>query len=427
MADEISKELTVLQADQDGNEQSGRSRKVKVFVLGGIILLAVIVFVAFFLWRNRSDEGAETVKVAVSMPFHLKAGEDILNGVTLAFEAVNYHADRVRVELVMLNDGNEAGAWQEVLEEQNALEMAADPDIVAYLGPLNSGAAKISMPVLNEAGIVQVSPGNTWPGLTKEGFFPAEPIIFYPTGRRHYARVVTTDDLQGPAGAVWAEELGFKTVYIVDDGEAYGKGIADLFRARAKALGMTVLKQRTIDKTSADFSVEVADIARLNPDLVYYGGNVPNGITILLRQMRDAGIEAQFMGPDAMIDRDFILRTGAENVEGALATTVGALARHIGTEKADAFYAAYVQRFKEEPGVFSLFGFEAAQVVLAGIERAGTKDRTGIREAVMNTKDYDGLLGTWSFDENGDTTLKLMSGNVIRDGKFEHVKTLRVP
>ena len=391
-------------------------------IIGVIVVVVVGILLALFTIR-----GPDAAKVVVSVPLGGSGGRDILNGITLALEEADYRAGDVRVELVPLDDGNAKGVWQEDLEGDNAEVAAADEAVVAYLGPFNSGAAEISMPILNQAGIVQISPGNTWPGLTKEGFLPGQPDIFYPTGERHYVRVVPTDDFQGPAAAIWAKDLGFNSVYIVDDGEAYGKGIADLFRTQAETLGMTILGQQTIDKTSTDFPNEVAAIGRLKPDLVYYGGITVNGVTHLLKQMRAAGIASALMGPDGILGSDFIVKSGAENAEGVYVTTVGALPLDVGTPEAQAYHQAYIDRFGEEPEVFGLFGYEATQVVLAAIERAGAQDRATILEEVKATKNFAGLFGLWSFDERGDTTLKLMSGNVVRDGEFEFVKTLQVP
>lgn len=422
---EVSEQSDEPQVSQVETKPVRRGRLVGALVA---VLVVIIAGVGFFLWqRNARNANHESVKVVVSLPLNLSVGEEIMNSVQLAFEEVSYRAGDVIVDVVPLDDGNEAGAWEADLEGRNAKIAADDDDVVAFIGPYNSGAAKVSMPILNRAGIVQVSPGNTWPGLTKEGFLPGEPGKFYPTGIRHYVRVVTTDDLQGPAGAVWAEELGFRTVYIIDDGEAYGKGIADLFRARAELLGMNVLKQNTIDKISTDFSLEVSDIKRLNPDLVYYGGTTANGGTHLLSQMRAAGIDSAFMGPDAILESDFILRTGRDDAEGVYATTVGALPLTIGTPEARRYHDAYVRRYGEEPGVFGPFGYEAARVVIAAIERASVKNRAEILRETKRTVDFEGLFGEWSFGVKGDTTFKLMSGNVVRDGVFEHVKTLRVP
>jgi len=306
-----------------------------------IVLVLLFLLAVFLLWQRNGREGAmtESEKVTIVASFSLQSsgGKDILNGITLALEEADYMAGDVEITLVSLDDGNKDGVWQGDLEEDNAEVAVADRAVVAYVGPFNSGAAEVSMPILNSGGIVQISPGNMWPGLTKEGFLLGEPDKFYPTGLRHYVRVVPADDFQGSAGTLWAKELGFQTIYIVDDGEAYGKGIADLFQERAEDLGMIVLGHKTIDKTSTYFAAEVTDIRRFNPDLVYYGGITGNGVTYLLRQMRAAGVSSAFMGPDGILGSDFISKTGTVASEGAYVTIVGALALDVGTPEAERY------------------------------------------------------------------------------------------
>lgn len=393
-----------------------------------IVVTIVLLLVSAFLLQSKFDTGGlNEVAIVVSVPLQLSIGEDIIDAVTLALEETNYKVGKVKIKLIALDDGDENGAWQVELETRNAEQAGGDEQVVAYIGPLDSGAAKISMPILNRAGVVQISPWNTWPGLTKEGFFPAEPSRFYPTGMRHYVRTVATDDLQGPAAAIWAKELGFDTVYIVDDGEAYGEGVTDLFHERANNLDIRILKHITIDRKSEDFSNEVSEIRELDPDFVYYGGITRNGGAKLLRQLREGGVENPFMGADGISGMSFIEQVGVDNAEGVYVTTIGILPHDIDTEVASIFHEAYEERYDKHPEVFDAFAYEAMKVVLAGIERASVKSRSEIREEVVNTIDFNGIFGTWSFDENGDTTLKIISGNVIRDGLFEYIKTLNLP
>ena len=127
-----------------------------------------------------------------------------------------------------------AGQWTAEKEAANADQAIKDPDVMVYIGTYNSGAAKVSMPKLNQAGILMVSPANTWPGLTKPGKGdPGEPEKYRPSGKINYVRCVPADDIQGVVSAEWAKKLGLLKVFILDDREVYGKGIADLFQAPA--------------------------------------------------------------------------------------------------------------------------------------------------------------------------------------------------
>lgn len=411
------------------DKQKSSDKKDKKFstLIIGVVFVAIVTLVAILIIQSGSFGLARPglVKVVVSVPINLDVGNNIVNAVTLAFEEANYMAGNTKVELLILDDGDEDGRWQEEFEERNALVAADDESVVAYIGALSSGASKISMPILNRAGIVQISPGNTWPGLTKEGFIPGEPGKFYPTGVRHYVRVVTTDDFQGPAAALWAQELGFKSVYIVDDGDSYGKGIADLFSAYAEDIDIVILKHITIDKLGTDFTKEVEEIKQFNPDLVYFGGATPNGLTYFFSQMRDIGVESAFMGPDGVIGSNFISQVGSDRAEGVFATTIGALAFDIGTSEAAHFSREYEKRFGTEPKTFGIFGYESAKVVLLGIEQAQQKTRDSILQKVRQTTDFEGILGKWSFNTAGDTTFGLMSGYVVKDGVFEFVKVLQ--
>src|SRR5207244_5551617 len=164
---------------------------------------------------------------------------EIVNSIqmTIADTKIN----NVTVQFEALDDATAAkGSWDAAQEAENARKAINDKSVVAYIGTYNSGVANVSIPLLNQAGLVMVSPANTYPGLTKPGKGESnEPNTYYPNGKRNYARVVPADDLQGAVGAVWAKDLGAKNVYIVHDTELYGKGIADVFRAKAKEIGLT--------------------------------------------------------------------------------------------------------------------------------------------------------------------------------------------
>lgn len=394
--------------------------------LGALAIVAFVAAAFFWFSKNSTQEVAqkkETIKIVTSLPMRgITVGQGISNGIKLALEEANFQAGAFDIELVTEDDGNEVGKWQESLEAAIAKRAAADKDVMAYIGTYNSGAAKISIPITNQAGLVQVSPGNTWPGLTQPGFAPGEPGIFYPTGVRNYFRVVPTDALQGPAGAIWAKNLGVQSVYIFDDGEAYGKGITALFKKKALELGLNVIGHTTFDNTPTGIVKELEKLKGLNVDLVYYGGITPNGAVPLVKGMRAQKMDAKFMAPDGTMEQAFIDQAGAAS-EGALLTVVGIPVDQF-TGKGKEFVKKYQEKFNIEPETFSLFGYEATKVVLEAIEKAGVKDRAKILTQLANTRDYNGLIGKWSFDQNGDTTLTTVSGNVVKENKFVFDKSL---
>jgi branched-chain amino acid transport system substrate-binding protein len=292
---------------------------------------------------------------------------------------------------------------------------------------MNSGAAKISLPLTNRAGMIQISPSTTWPGLTKPGFAQGEPAIFYPTGHRNFFRTCSTDDVQGPAAATWARDLKFRSFYVLDDGEAYGAGVAALFSRRAEQLGLTNSGHQTIDKTAKDFGAVLTKVKQAKPDVVYFGGTVANGAALIVQQMRALGITAAFMGPDAIVDTSLIDEAGPA-AEGVYATFVGAPPAQLTSDMGRKFYADFKAKYNEEPEAFAQLGYDAAQVLItamqASMHQSGVIDRAGILAYVTAATSFEGTVGTFGFDQHGDTTVTLVSGSRVRNGIFEFEKLL---
>jgi len=396
-----------------------------------IILVALL---AALLLAACQGSGQQTVRVYVSLPLQgpspntTSMGESIRRGIELAFEEAetSNQLGNIEIDLQVRDDGNETGQWQPDAEEKNAQEAAKDPSAVAYLGPYNSGAAMVSIPILNRAGILQISPSATWPGLTKPGFAQGEPGIFYPTGKRTFFRPVPTDEKQGPAAALWARSLGLRTFYVLDDGEAYGVGVASLFSNYAQQIGMFQVGRQTIDKTATDFQSVLEAVKDLDPDLVYFGGTVANGAPHLLQQMREMGIEAKVMGADALVDQNLIDMTGAA-AEGVYATFIGVPPDQLTTDVGKDFYKTYQERYGEVPGVFSQYGYDAGLAVIAAIKQARTLDRAGVLAGLQALSSLNGTTDTYVFDRSGDTSLGWVSAMVVENGTFKFVERLNVP
>ncbi len=370
----------------------------------------------------------ETIRIYSSLPRQgqSKAQTDaVVNSIKMRFEEDNYAVcgGQFKIDYVDLDDATAAkGSWDEATETANANKAVSDPDAMIYIGTFNSGAAKLSIPILNAVNMVMISPANTYTGLSKPGKGePGEPDKYYPSGKRNYTRVVTADDVQGAAAANWAKNLGATKVYILDDQQVYGKGVADVFEATAKELGMEVLGHDGIDPKAPDYRAVMTKIQSLGPNLVYFGGIVDNNAGQLLKDMRAVGMTpdaVKFMGPDGIQTTTFIDAAGADIAEGSYATIAGLPAEKLGP-KGKAYYTTYKEKFGLEAESYGIYGYEAANVALAALNQACSKDRAVIRDAVFGVKDFDGALGTWSFDENGDTTLSDIQGFIVKGGKFE--------
>ncbi len=396
-----------------------------------LILLATLLGVTTLVgWSGAVSGDAHRIKIVSSLPRtgSAKAQTDtIVNGIKIALAEADWKAGPFEIVYGDWDDATAgAGQWTAEAETANAARAVSDPDVMVYLGTYNSGAAKISMPILNKAHLLMISPANTWPGLTKpDKGDPGEPGIYRPSGEINYVRMVPTDDLQGPLGAAWAKEMGVKRVYVLDDNEVYGKGIATLFIEACQDLGIEVLGHESIDSKAQEFKPLMATIKGEKPDLVYFGGTTQSKGGQIAKDMVAAGLDCKLMVPDACYEEAFIKSAGAENVNGRCFATFGGLPPEQLQGPGKAFVEKYEKQYGSKPEGYAIYGYEAAKVALAAIAKAGVKDRDAIRKAALEIKDFDqGALGVWSFDANGDATLKTISGNEIRNGRFEFVKLL---
>jgi branched-chain amino acid transport system substrate-binding protein len=379
---------------------------------------------------SAADEN--TVKIVSSLPMTGASqgqSQTIVNSIQQALDETESKAcdGKLTIQFEQYDDATAAsGKWEPAQVTANANKAVGDQSVVAFIGHYNSGAAKLSIPILNQAEVAMVSPANTYPGLTKPGTGEAnEPNVYYPNSKRNYARVVPADDLQGNVAAAWAQSLGAKRVYIVDDQELYGKGIADIFEATAKKLGVEIIGRDGIDPKAPDYKALMTKIKGTNPDMIYFGGIVDNNAGQLVKDMRGVGMtpeQVKFMGPDGILVQDFVDAAGPA-AEGVYATFGGVPPTEL-TGKGKEWYDSYKQKFNAEPEVYAAYGYESAKVAINAINQVCKRDRAAIRDAVMATKDFPGLLGTWSFDENGDTTIKTLSGSQVKNGKYEYVTTL---
>jgi branched-chain amino acid transport system substrate-binding protein len=264
-----------------------------------------------------------------------------------------------------------------------------------------------------------ISPANTWPGLTKPGKGkPGEPEKYRPTGKVNYTRVVPADDMQGPVGADWSKKLGAKKVYIIHDNEVYGKGIAELYQERAKQIGLKVLGFDGIDVNQQEFKALMVKVKAAGPDLIYFGGTTQTKAGQIAKDIVAVGMDVKYMVPDGCFEDAFIEAAGADALNNRAYVTFGGLPPEKLTGKGKEFVEKYKAKHGGDPEGYAVYGYDAAAVAIEAIKRAGKKDRNAIREACLAVQNFDGALGKWSFDKNGDTTLKTMSGQLVKDGRF---------
>jgi branched-chain amino acid transport system substrate-binding protein len=407
--------------------------KLKV---GALAAAALFAFVACSgTGGGGGDKG--TVEIWSSLPRQgsNKAQTDtVVNAIKMAIDEVGGKVGGYTITFSDKDDSTAAtGQWDEATEIKNANDAVANGNVIAYIGTFNSGAAKLSIPILCKAGIVMTSPANTYPGLTKAGKGEAnEPDVYYPDGcTRNYTRVVPADDLQGRAGALWASQLGVTKAYVLDDTQLYGKGIADVFAAEAPGFGVEVLGRDGIDGKATDYKALAEKVKATSPELVYYGGITQNNAGQLWRDLRDAMPDVKLMGPDGIFEGEWLEAAG-EAAEGSYITFGGVPPDQL-TGAGKTFVDAYTAKYPDAPAeAYTAYGYEAGTVILAALERAAATnpaDVTALKAAMIKevfaTKDYAGVLGTWSFNAEGDTSLTDMSGNIVTDGEFKFDKVIK--
>jgi len=384
-----------------------------------------------------SASPTRTIKIVSSLALTGPARVEslrILDGIAMALDEAGRRVGSFAIEYESLDDATAARQrWDPDQEAANARRAVADPTVVAYIGPLDSGAASVSIPILCTAGLVMVSPSNTSPGLTRS-FQPGDPEQHYPNGcTRNYARVIADDDVQGAVAATWARDLGARSVFVAADAAPYGNALAAAFRARAREIGLP----EAGFESAAGLAASPALIARISAsgaDTLYYSPNAesPGVISAVstavafVTQVRAALPTLRIIASDLLASNDVMKGAGAA-AEGLRVTFAGPRpALYTGAQKD--WLERYRQRYGDRaPGIYAIYGYEATRAVLAALARSGAAagDRATVRAAVMGTHDFDGALGRWSFDANGDTTLTLFSGFQVRNGLFEFEKELR--
>jgi branched-chain amino acid transport system substrate-binding protein len=366
------------------------------------------------------DTSKGTVKFAIELPLQgseKAASQPIVNGIRLAVKDAGGAVGGYKIEVPdsAVYDDALNGAHDPQTGANNMTKIVADPDVVAVIGPLNSNVGKAQIPISNAGGLLQCSPANTNPDLTK-----GDPAKQLRTKPNNYIRIVTTDDVQGPAAAQYIHDVLKKnSVYIIDDTETFGKGVADAFEKDFVARGGKVVKHDAAPKTTQDYVSIMTAAKALNPESIYFGGVTATGGARILLAAQQVGLgDIPYVGPDGINDgsgatKDSFLNLAAAAAKNSYSTLAGA-----GTfPSKDAFDAAYKTEYGIDATGYAGQGYACAQVVLDALKRAAATspaDKTALREAVRvagtdTAVKYATILGDLSFDANGDTSQKIVS------------------
>jgi branched-chain amino acid transport system substrate-binding protein len=379
-----------------------------------------------------SDSGGGTLDVYSSLPLQGASrpqSEDVINGIKLALKQKGNKCGDFAIKYQSLDDATAAaGKWEAGQTSANARKVAQDDKAIAYLGEFNSGASAISIPITNEAGILHVSPSNTAFGLTKSGpgAAPGEPDKYYPSGERNYGRVVPIDNIQGAAQAQYMKDEGVTSVYILDDAEVYGKGVAANTKEAATKLGIKIAGEDSWDGKASNYRALAGKIKSSGADGVFTGGIIDNNGPQLYKDLHAGVPDAKLFGPDGMATVDFTKEIPAE-VQAKTFLTAPTLAPDELPPAGQQFYKDYEAEYGEpqdQIDPYAVYGYEAMAVVCDAIAQGGD-DRKAVIDAFFATKGRESPLGTYDIDADGDTTLSDYGGYTAEGGKLVFNKTIK--
>jgi branched-chain amino acid transport system substrate-binding protein len=388
------------------------SLTAKKSVLGVLALLvAALTIVAA---GCGGGDGGSTLKIVSDLPLQGSDREQTAQ-MNLAIREVLAQADNkagdYTIEFEEFDDSTAAaGKWDEAKCAENANTYADDSSIVGVIGTYNSGCAAIIIPILNEVSLAMVSPANTYPGLTTSGpgTEAGEPDKYYPSGTRNYTRVVANDSFQGRVDASYMkEDLGVTKVFILDDKELYGKGVADVFESSAKDIGLEVVGHVGWDPQAPNYTALMTQIKATGADGIFIGGvSTNNGGQLVKDKVSIVGDneKVKLMVSDGFVLSTLFEEAGADNVNGAFGSAPTKPPEQVtgaGKEFLDAFQGNIPEG--QSIQVYSIYAAAAAQVILDAIARSdGTRE--DITAKMFETNLSDSVVGSLQFDANGDPT-----------------------
>lgn len=413
-----------------------------------IVASVAMVATALVAGTSAADAAPKVLTIATDLPLQgssFDSNDSTNKAIALYLKQIKYKAGKYTVKLKIYDNATAAaGSWDPAKCAANAQAHVANKSEVAVMGTYNSGCAMVMIPILNQApggAMTMVSDANTNPGLTK-AWDPGTPDMYYPTGVRNYARVCTTDDVQGAAAAQFAKSIGVKSVYVLNDTQTYGQGVAQAFTSEAKKQGIKVLSSGPYgegwDAKQSDYTALFTKIKALNPDMIYVGGIFDNNGGQLMKDkvaVLGDNTAVKFMAPDGFTGYpEFNSMPEAAGAYLSFAGLSSDLLKKIAPKGAGVkFIAAYKKAYKKDPvGSYPIYGVAAVQVILAAIAKSdGT--RKGVTNAIFSGAGITIPAGISVLGKKltistltGDTLAKDVTIEVVKGGKETTVKAQTV-
>jgi branched-chain amino acid transport system substrate-binding protein len=375
--------------------------------------------------------GSRTVTIYSSLPQYgpdRRESQDMVNAIKLAIEQNGGKAGALTITYVALDSSTrEAATWTDDRVLDNARQAVRDINAIAYIGDRDSAATALSLPLTNEGGILQVSPTSSYDGLTRSGGVrTGEPQRFYPAGTRTFGRMVPPDHVQASALVGYMKTEGVRTLALLGDRELEGGGLADQVSKAATAQGITVVDKGRIDATG-ELAGHARDVAETGADAFLFAGGTSGGAARIVQAVGVAAPGMLLFGPAAVAQPSFIDEL-TPAVKRRLRITTPTLPPRLLPASARAFRASFRSAFGRAPAPEALLSYEATQAVLAAIRAAGAKgnDRSAVIRAFHAIRNRRSVIGTYSIDRFGDTSLSRFAGNTVRGSRLVLDKVLEV-
>ena len=366
---------------------------------------------------SNAAAGGNTVDIYSSLPMQGASSAQtipLVNGIKLALAQAGNKAGQFTVNYQVLDDSTAAaGKWDPGQTEANARKVASDPKAVFYIGEFNSGASEVSIPILNEAGIPQVSPANTYVGLTTNlpGSAPGEPQKYYPTGKRTYLRIVPIDSIQAAADLIAMKNAGCTKVAVANDKEAYGAGLATLLGLEKGFYGINIVSNTGIDPTAPNFRSYASTVQGQGANCFFFAGIVSNGAVQITKDVHSALPAAKIFGGDGVCTSSYTAASqgGVPAAIDPLIECTVATQNLVSYPGGQQFLSAYQAKYGgASPDPYAIYGYAVMQLALNTIKNLGAQgnSKSAVLAALFADKSVQSVLGTYGFDANGDTTLK---------------------
>jgi branched-chain amino acid transport system substrate-binding protein len=388
-----------------------RVRRLCTGVLAAIAVVPALAGCGGVGSSTAAESVGEQLTVYSSLPLQgPEAGisHQIEGGEKLALANAGGHVGHFTVSYTSLDDSSlTTGQWEPGATASDAKAAAQDPTTIAYLGDYNSGATAVSLPLTNAAGILQVSPASPYVGLTSSlDAGQGEPERFYLTGKRTFGRVAPGDPVQAAAQVASMRKLGIHKLYIVIDQDPFDTPLAQIVASDAEEAGIKVLEQDTIIVgPGSTFTGEVAKIAKSGAEAVFVSATATSEAAELWRELHAAAPRLTLLASATMLNSVFTAHLGAAEASTFIGSPV--LAPSLYPASARAVLAEYRRRFGAAGEPYVLYGYEAMSVVLAAIRSAGSRgdDRQAVIDRFFATRDRHSVLGVYSMQPSGETTL----------------------